>query len=279
MKQYLQMYCSYLQNDWEKWLSLVKFIMNNTMNESTDVISFYVTYRQNSQIEFESQTEINEHSFMIKQLQQIDMNNFADQMNKLTDSLQNEMLYAQTLQEYHANKKQMSAYDFKSENKIYLSTQNLKTQWLMKKLDWKFTKWLMIRQKMSLYTYELELSSEMKVHSMFHISLLQFSKDNLISKQVLLPQFMIVENEKNSYFVDLIDDMKWNTKFTWFELLIKWKEYKQRTWKSYTTIKKNTLILIKKFHQDYSSQSVLIEWVKKENQQLLSKTQIMKTAR
>ena len=48
------------------------------MNESTDVTSFYVIYRQDSQIEFESQTEIDEHDFMIKQLQQIDMNNFAD---------------------------------------------------------------------------------------------------------------------------------------------------------------------------------------------------------
>ena len=33
------------------------------------------------------------------------MNNFADQMNKLTDLLQSEMLYAQALQEYHMNKK------------------------------------------------------------------------------------------------------------------------------------------------------------------------------
>ena len=57
------------------------------MNELTSVISFYVIYEQNSQIRFESQTEIDEHSFMIKQLQQIDMNNFADQMNKLTDLL------------------------------------------------------------------------------------------------------------------------------------------------------------------------------------------------
>ena len=63
---------------------------------------------------------------MIKQLQQINTNNFADQMNKLIDLLQNEMLYAQTLQEYHTNKEQMLTYDFKLENKIYLSTQNLK---------------------------------------------------------------------------------------------------------------------------------------------------------
>ena len=66
MKQYLQMYCSYLQDDWEKWFSLAEFITNNMMNESTDVISFYMTYRQNSWIEFKSQIEINEYDFMIK---------------------------------------------------------------------------------------------------------------------------------------------------------------------------------------------------------------------
>ena len=66
--------------------------------------------------------DIASYSFMIKQLQQINMNNFADQMNKLTDLLQSEMLYTQTLQEYHTNKKQMLTYDFKSENKIYLNT-------------------------------------------------------------------------------------------------------------------------------------------------------------
>ena len=114
--------------------------MNNTMNESMSVILFYTTYEQNSWIEFESQIEINEHDFMIKWLQQIDVNNFADQINKLTDLLQNEMLYAQTLQKYHVNKKWMSVYDFKLKNKIYLSTWNLKMQQSAKKLDWKFTK-------------------------------------------------------------------------------------------------------------------------------------------
>ena len=134
------MYYSYLQNDWKKWLFLVKFITNNMMNESTDVTLFYTTYKQNSQIEFESQTEIDEHDLMIKWLQQIDANNFIDWMNKLINLLQSKILYIQILQEYHMNKKQMLTYDFKSENKIYLSTQNLKTQQLTKKLDWKFMK-------------------------------------------------------------------------------------------------------------------------------------------
>ena len=46
MEQYLQMYCLYLQDNWEKWLSLAEFITNNTVNKSTGVTSFYVTYGQ-----------------------------------------------------------------------------------------------------------------------------------------------------------------------------------------------------------------------------------------
>src|SRR5205809_5583788 len=129
-------------------------------------------------------------------------------MNKMTDLLQSEMLYAQALQEYHMNKRQTSAYDFKPDDKVYLSTQNLKTQQFSKKLDWKFTEQLMIKQKMSIYTYELELSSEMKIHLTFHMSLLQSSKNNLIGRQVSLPQPTIVENKEGLYFVDSINDMK-----------------------------------------------------------------------
>ena len=40
--------------------------MNNIMNELTNMILFYITYEQNSQIEFKSQIEINEYDFMIK---------------------------------------------------------------------------------------------------------------------------------------------------------------------------------------------------------------------
>ena len=52
--------------------------LNNMMNKLINVISFYIIYKQNSQIKFKLQTEINEHDSMIKQLQQINMNNFTN---------------------------------------------------------------------------------------------------------------------------------------------------------------------------------------------------------
>ena len=155
---------------------------------------------------------------------------------------------------------------------IYLNTWNLKMQWFLKKLDWKFAGEYMIKQKLSSYAYELELSSEMKIHSVFHVSLLLFSKhDSMIrqlAREVLLLLFMIVENEEGPYFVDSIDDMKWNMKSAWFELLIKWEGYKQQTWEFYTQIKTDTSILMKEFHEDHPSWSAPAEWVQDDNKRL-----------
>ena len=83
---------------------------------------------------------------------------------------------------------------------------------------------------------------------------------------------MIIENEEDLYFINLINNMKWNMKFTQFELLIKWEKYEQQTWELYTIIKKNVFELMKEFHKDHSSWFVSVEWVKNENKWLLSNT-------
>ena len=84
---------------------LTEFSANNMKNESIDVTFFYITYKQDSWLEFESWIEIDNHDKMIKWLQQIDMNNFTDRMKKIMKLLQNKMIYAQVLQEWHVNKK------------------------------------------------------------------------------------------------------------------------------------------------------------------------------
>ena len=68
MKQYLWMYCSYLQDDWKRWFFLMKFSVNNTKNKSISMMFFYITYEQDSWLEFESWIKIDDHDFMIKWL-------------------------------------------------------------------------------------------------------------------------------------------------------------------------------------------------------------------
>ena len=52
MEQYQQIYYSYLQDDWEKWLPLTKFNVNNIINKSTGVTPFYITYKQDLKLKF-----------------------------------------------------------------------------------------------------------------------------------------------------------------------------------------------------------------------------------
>ena len=126
----------------------------------------------------------------------------------------------------------------------------------------------------SLYVYKLNLLKEMKIYSMFHVSLLLLSKHNPVEQQVPEPPSVIVKNEDDLYFVDSIDDMKWQTQKSQFKLLIKWEEYEQRIWESYTIIKKNASVLVKEFHEDHSSQPASVKWIKDKNQQLFSDTWI-----
>ena len=172
-------------------------------------------------------------------------------MKKITELLWNKIIYAQVLQKWHVNKEQLLTYDYKIDNKVYLNEWNIRMQWFFKKLDWKFLKWYSIKKIISLYVYELDLSENMKIHSMFHVSLLLFLKHDLMKQQMSESSFVTVESEENLYFVDLIDNMRWWIQKAQFELLIKWEKYKQRTWKLYMTIKKNTSILIKKFHENH----------------------------
>ena len=279
MEQYLRMYCSYLQDDWEKWLPLAEFAANNTTNESTGLTPFYATYGQDPRLGFEPRSEIDENGPMIKRLQQIDANNFADRMNKLTELLRSELTYAQAVQEYHANKGRLPAYDFKEGDKVYLNTRNLRTQRPSKKLDWKFAGKYTIKRKISPYAYELELPVEMKIHPTFHVSLLQPSRHDPIGRQVPEPPPMVIENREGPYFVDSIDDMKWNTRSARFELLIKWEGYEQRTWEPYLTIRKDAPELVKEFHADHPSRPAPAGWVKDGSRRLPPATRTTKTRR
>ena len=60
----------------------------------------------------------------------------------------------------------------------------------------------------NLYTYELDLSENMKIHSTFHISLLLFLKHDSVRQQMPESSSVTVESEEDLYFVDLIDNMK-----------------------------------------------------------------------
>ena len=87
---------------------------------------FYATYGQDPRLGFEPRPELNSSRPMIKRIQLIDAHNFADRMKQLTDLLQNELIYVQTVQKWYINKGRTPVWNFKKGDKAYLNIRNLK---------------------------------------------------------------------------------------------------------------------------------------------------------
>jgi len=64
-----------------------------------------------------------------------------------------------------------------------------------------------IKKKLSIYAYKLKLPTEMKIHLIFYVSLLQPLKDNPTTHEIPPPPSVIVNNGNSSYFINLIDNI------------------------------------------------------------------------
>ena len=64
-----------------------------------------------------------------------------------------------------------------------------------------------IKKKLSLYAYKLRLLTEIKIHLIFYISLLQPLKGKPLTYKIPPPSPIIVDNGNGSYFINSIDNI------------------------------------------------------------------------
>src|SRR6266487_6565973 len=85
--------------------------------------------------------------------------------------------YNQHLAEY-ANRKQSIEPLLKGGDKVYLLQRHIKTKRPSNKLDFKKLGPFKIIEKTSIVNYQLDLPKHSKLHSMFHVSLLELAQEN-----------------------------------------------------------------------------------------------------
>jgi len=59
-----------------------------------------------------------------------------------------------------------------------------------------------------MYAYKLKLLTEMKIHLMFYVSLLQPLKNNPTTYKILPLPPIIINNSNSSYFINLINNIQ-----------------------------------------------------------------------
>ena len=111
----------------------------------------------------------------------------AGKMEGIWEHLADEIGLAQARMETAANRKRQPAPRYQLGDRVWLSTKNLQTERPSKKLDHKQIGPFRVRKVIGTSAYELELPASMKIHPVFHSSLLRLDLEDPLPSQAEEP--------------------------------------------------------------------------------------------
>ena len=119
----------------------------------------------------------------------------------------------------------------KIKDKVWLLLENIKTKRPCDKLDYRRLGPFVIKKKINLVVYRLELPATMKVYSVFHVSFFEPYRESVFFGRMQSPPPSIEIENHEEYEVEKVLDSRRNRKK--FEYLVHWSGYdiNERTWK------------------------------------------------
>ncbi|MBW0529925.1 hypothetical protein O181_069640 [Austropuccinia psidii MF-1] len=162
LEQYLCMYVSYHQDDWDTWLPLAEFAYNNSDNSSTRQSTFFTVYGRDPQ--FDS----------VHITQDTPSGKLSTKVQSVQQDVQRELEVAINRFKRYADKSRASAPVFNPGDMVWLSSKNIKSTRPTKTLSEKWLGPFPILKKVSTHAYHVKLPSQWKsIHPVFHISRLE----------------------------------------------------------------------------------------------------------
>ncbi len=182
MKHYLWIFINYMQNDWVKWLSKIKFIINNVSLSITLASFFLINLSQNSCLNFKFFKSLLKNFMFQAWNKLINVKEFIKKMKKLTEHLHDEMLITQIIYEFNVNFSHCSCFKYFVEDEVWLNVCNLSIIHLIIKLNDHNVDFFKIKHvfKINSLIIELNLSIFMKIHSIFYVILLSHIASNFL---------------------------------------------------------------------------------------------------
>jgi hypothetical protein len=249
MEQYLRAHVSYLQDDWADFLPMAEFTANNAVSETTQVSPFFANSGQHPRMGFEPPTEITRPAY--QRLQAQEANQFAARMLELTEYLTNEMRWAQAVYEDTANRRRIPAPAYKVGDLVWLDARNIQTTRPSKKLDWKNLGPFPVEKVVSPHAYRLQLPDSMKIYRVFHTSVLRPATvpELALPGQNPTPPPPVEVLGEEEYYVERIEDSRFNRRRRRFEYLVRWTGYNELTWEPPDSVGETQAV--NEFHDRY----------------------------
>jgi len=219
VERYFHFFCSYMQNDWFKWLLMIEFINNNVLSSVIFLIFFFMNKSFHSHMSFDS--DIIEYESTRERLQIIRIEDIFDHMNKTLIFACEALIKTWERMMKQANKHRKKI-NYKIESKMFLNKRNIVTAKLFKKLDDKMLNSFKITNSVDFF-FKLKLSNTMCIHDVFYSELLRSVVDNSLSDQKNEFLRSIVINDENEWKIDDILNSWWYQR--WLQYQVKWKSY------------------------------------------------------
>ena len=236
VETYLRCYVNYSQNNWVEKLPTAQLAYNTATNESTKITPSYANFGFTPDA---YRTERNGPLAPAAILK-------SDELKNLHEEMRTELSFVQNQHARYYNQKRLKGPTFSEGDMVLLATKNITTKRLNKKLDYKYIGPYKILEKISENNYRLDLPPKVKLHPIFHISLLESAKDTIVVKTDE-PETEVDGLEEHEAEA-IIDMRKEDGKI---EYLVKWKNWSKNdnTWEPPEHLN-HAQRLLKTFHRD-----------------------------
>ncbi|XP_069615942.1 uncharacterized protein [Ranitomeya imitator] len=239
LEQYLRCYVCHLQDDWVSLLPLAEFTYNNSQNASTKLSPFFANKGY--------------HPSILPRLP-IDMSvpAVADRIVSLQqnlDVLKNTLVSAQERFKKAADRFRKPAPTYKVGDMVWLSTKNLKLRIPTSKLGQKYVGPYKISGIVSPVACRLKLPNSLKIHPVFHVSLLKPAVPNSFPGRTSAPPDPVLIDGQEEFVVEKILDSRIHRGR--LQYLVKWQGYsvEENSWEPLENI--HAPHLIRLFHSRY----------------------------
>ena len=143
--------------------------------------------------------------------------------------------------------------EFMPGNEVMLDRRNVQTKRPMMKLDHKKFGPFKVKRAVGKRAYELVLPPTMKIHPVFHVSLLEpYRAPADPSRRAPPPEIEIIEGEEN-YVVREVADSRVNRQKKKIEYLVLWDGYdnEDATWEPWEHLRHTAVEALRDFHKRY----------------------------
>ncbi len=239
-----------MQNNWAKWLSIMKFSENFNIFSIILMISFYFNKEFHSWMSFDLNTTDYETTY--KRLKARKVDNIVIQMKELLIFNHQQLKKTKQIIEAQINKHRRNVI-YEVNDWVWLFSRNIKTIKSCKNLKDKQLKSYQITIKVEIF-YHLHLSISMKqLHLMFSSKLLYTCfNDFLLEQHSESSRFLTIKDDKHWKIDDILnsrhyqDQIQYKVKWTRLDRDNKWYYVNKEEFKSL----KEVLVEFHKFYSD-----------------------------